>query len=201
MVKIDKKSFLRVLNNPNKINKDNYKSFLKLSKDYPFFNSVHLINLFISKKFSSIEYEKNLKNFSLKFIDRKYLYNILKDDGFFTKKEVIEIINDLKTTELKNKNSFLEWISKTKSVENIQPSKNFGIDKSFISNLKFKQKNKSNKITKEDFMTETLAKVYLKQNKLNEALKAYKILSLKYPEKISLFADQIKFIKNKLKNE
>ena len=201
MVKIDKKSFLRVLNNPNKINKDNYKSFLKLSKDYPFFNSVHLINLFISKKFSSIEYEKNLKNFSLKFIDRKYLYNILKDDGFFTKKEVIEIINDLKTTELKNKNSFLEWISKTKSVENIQPSKNFGIDKSFISNLKYKQKNKSNKITKEDFMTETLAKVYLKQNKLNEALKAYKILSLKYPEKISLFADQIKFIKNKLKNE
>ena len=201
MVKIDKKSFLRVLNNPNKINKDNYKSFLKLSKDYPFFNSVHLINLFISKKFSSIEYEKNLKNFSLKFIDRKYLYNILKDDEFFSKKEVIEIINDLKTTELKNKNSFLEWISKTKSVENIQPSKNFGIDKSFISNLKFKQKNKSNKITKEDFMTETLAKVYLKQNKLNEALKAYKILSLKYPEKISLFADQIKFIKNKLKNE
>ena len=201
MVKIDKKSFLRVLNNPNKINKDNYKSFLKLSKDYPFFNSVHLINLFISKKFSSIEYEKNLKNFSLKFIDRKYLYNILKDDGFFTKKEVIEIINDLKTTELKNKNSFLEWISKTKSVENIQPSKNFGIDESFISNLKYKQKNKSDKITKEDFMTETLAKVYLKQNKLNEALKAYKILSLKYPEKISLFADQIKFIKNKLKNE
>ena len=201
MVKIDKKSFLRVLNNPNKINKDNYKSFLKLSKDYPFFNSVHLINLFISKKFSSIEYEKNLKNFSLKFIDRKYLYNILKDDGFFTKKEVIEIINDLKTTELKNKNSFLEWISKTKSVENIQPSKNFGIDESFISNLKYKQKNKSNKITKEDFMTETLAKVYLKQNKLNEALKAYKILSLKYPEKISLFADQIEFIKNKLKNE
>ena len=201
MVKIDKKSFLRVLNNPNKINKDNYKSFLKLSKDYPFFNSVHLINLFISKKFSSIEYEKNLKNFSLKFIDRKYLYNILKDDGFFTKKEVIEIINDLKTTELKNKNSFLEWISKTKSVENIQPSKNFGIDESFISNLKYKQKNKSNKITKEDFMTETLAKVYLKQNKLNEALKAYKILSLKYPEKISLFADQIKFIKNKLMNE
>ncbi|MGB0633169.1 MAG: hypothetical protein ACPGKX_01170, partial [Flavobacteriaceae bacterium] len=75
---------------------------------------------------------------------------------------------------------------------------NFGIDESFISNLKYKQKNKSNKITKEDFMTETLAKVYLKQNKLNDALKAYKILSLKYPEKISLFADQIKTIKNKI---
>ena len=201
MVKIDKKSFIKGLSNPNEINENNYKSFLKLSKDYPFFNSVHLINLFISKKFNSIEYEKNLKNFSLKFLDRKYLYNTLKNDSFFTKKQVTEIVNDLKITELKNKSSFLEWISKTKSVENIQSSKKFGVDKSLISNLKYKPKNKSKKITKEDFMTETLAKVYLKQNKLNDALKAYKILSLKYPEKISLFADQINFIKNKLKNE
>ena len=110
MVKIDKKSFIKGLSNPNEISENNYKSFLKLSKDYPFFNSVHLINLFISKKFNSIEYEKNLKNFSLKFLDRKYLYNTLNNDDFFTKKQVTEIVNDLKTTELKNKVSFLEWI-------------------------------------------------------------------------------------------
>ena len=50
-------------------------------------------------------------------------------------------------------------------------------------------------------MTETLAKIYVKQGKYEDALKAYKILCLKYPEKISLFANQIDFIKNKLKNE
>ena len=44
-------------------------------------------------------------------------------------------------------------------------------------------------------MTETLAKVYLAQKKYENAIQAYKILSLKYPEKSSLFADQIQRIK------
>ena len=48
-------------------------------------------------------------------------------------------------------------------------------------------------------MTETLAKLYFEQKKFKEAIKAYEILSLKYPEKISLFADQIKTIKSSLK--
>ena len=44
-------------------------------------------------------------------------------------------------------------------------------------------------------MTETLARVYLEQKKYNSAIKAYKILILKYPEKSGFFADQIKKIK------
>ena len=48
-------------------------------------------------------------------------------------------------------------------------------------------------------MTETLANLYITQGKYHEALKAYKVLCLKYPEKISLFADQIKFIKKQIK--
>ena len=41
-------------------------------------------------------------------------------------------------------------------------------------------------------MTETLAKVYLEQKKYDNAIQAYRILSLKYPEKSGFFADQIK---------
>jgi len=44
-------------------------------------------------------------------------------------------------------------------------------------------------------MTETLAKVYLEQKKYESAIKAYRILSLKYPEKSSFFANRIKAIK------
>ena len=44
-------------------------------------------------------------------------------------------------------------------------------------------------------MTETLAKVYLEQKKYENAIQAFKILSLKYPEKGGFFADQIKKIK------
>ena len=53
----------------------------------------------------------------------------------------------------------------------------------------------NNEFNKEELMTETLAKVYLQQKKFKKALYAYQILSLKYPEKNSFFADQIKKIK------
>ena len=47
----------------------------------------------------------------------------------------------------------------------------------------------------ESLMTETLARVYLEQKNYDKAIQSYKILSLKYPEKSVLFADQIKAIK------
>jgi len=53
----------------------------------------------------------------------------------------------------------------------------------------------------ESLMTETLAKVYLEQKKYENAIKAYRILSLKYPEKSGFFADRIKAIKILQKNK
>lgn len=52
----------------------------------------------------------------------------------------------------------------------------------------------SSKIDKKELMTETLAKVYLEQKKYKKAIQAYKILSLKYPEKSGFFADRIKAV-------
>ena len=54
-----------------------------------------------------------------------------------------------------------------------------------------------NKFNKSELMTETLAKIYVKQQKFKKALYAYRILSLKYPEKSSLFANQIKKLQKK----
>ena len=54
-----------------------------------------------------------------------------------------------------------------------------------------------NKFNKSELMTETLAKIYVKQQKFKKALYAYRILSLKYPEKSGLFANQIKKIQKK----
>ena len=55
------------------------------------------------------------------------------------------------------------------------------------------------KINKEALMTETLARVYLEQKKYKKALQAFKILSLKYPEKNSFFASQIKVVQKLIK--
>jgi hypothetical protein len=46
----------------------------------------------------------------------------------------------------------------------------------------------------EGLMTETLARIYLEQKNYQKAIQSYKILSLKYPEKSSFFANQIKAV-------
>jgi len=54
--------------------------------------------------------------------------------------------------------------------------------------------SKSSTIDQNELMTETLARVYLEQKKYKKAIQAFKILSLKYPEKSSFFADRIKAV-------
>ena len=51
------------------------------------------------------------------------------------------------------------------------------------------------------FVTETLAKIYIKQGNLAKAIKVYQNLSLKSPEKNNIFAAQIKILKEQLHNK
>ncbi|MGB5941281.1 MAG: hypothetical protein WBG71_00205 [Leeuwenhoekiella sp.] len=52
----------------------------------------------------------------------------------------------------------------------------------------------------ETLMTETLARVYLEQKNYKKARQAYRILSLKYPDKSGFFADQIRAIEKLQEN-
>ncbi|MEA1785495.1 hypothetical protein U1E44_05285 [Arenibacter sp. GZD96] len=94
--------------------------------------------------------------------------------------------------------------SKVSPKKTLQRAKKFEIIDAFIAqNPKIVPQDKitssidpkeSSKWDKHELMTETLAKVYLEQKNYKKAIQSYKILSLKYPEKSSFFADRIEEI-------
>lgn len=53
----------------------------------------------------------------------------------------------------------------------------------------------------DEFLTETLAKIYIKQKKYEQALTIIKQLSLNFPKKSIYFADQIRFLELLILNE
>ncbi len=137
-------------------------------------------------------------------------------------KKELEIGKPLAFTK-KEKHSFGEWLKLTsyKTIERkpeiteptkeekvsleeaVLKQKKFDlIDKFIAGNHKIVPSEKSSKVDikasvtldKKELMTVTLAKVYLEQKKYKKAIQAYKILSLKYPEKSGFFADRIKAV-------
>ena len=199
MVKFDKNYIINSLSDSSNLTMKDYKEIEKISKDFSYYLPSKLLMLLILKNNDVIEYYKKLNEFSIQFIDRKFLKKTIEDRR--SNNEIKEVFEDIEIINSPNENSFLDWILKTKSIKNqdILDSENRWQELN-LSNLKVSSRSLK-KITKEDYMTETLAKVYVKQEKYKEAMKAYKILSLKYPEKISLFANQIKDLKKRLKNE
>ena len=199
MVKFDKNYIINSLSDSSNLTMKDYEEIEKISKNFSYYLPSKLLMLLILKNNDVIEYYKKLNEFSIQFIDRKFLKKIVEDGR--SNNEIKEVFEDIEIINSPNENSFLDWILKTKSIKNqdILDSENRWQELN-LTNLKVSSRSLK-KITKEDYMTETLAKVYVKQEKYKEAMKAYKILSLKYPEKISLFANQIKDLKKRLKNE
>ena len=62
-------------------------------------------------------------------------------------------------------------------------------------------KAKESLIESEDLVTETLAKIYALQGNISKAIRAYEILSLKFPQKSAYFATLIQNLKETKPNK
>lgn len=128
------------------------------------------------------------------------------------KKDIAELQTPLKEEPFQSQPQtllFSEWASylRTRKApkEELKINDKFELIDAFLSKQgkMIPDKNATNKedlsekswAATDELMTETLAKVFVKQKKYDNALEAYQILGLKYPEKNSFFADQIKEIK------
>lgn len=121
----------------------------------------------------------------------------------------LEENEDLKASTEAGKQNFHHWISKLGGDSNIEksPFKKHEIIESFIhSDVGVIRADKETRLEgdvskssaeeHEGFMTDTLARIYVKQGLYNKAIYAYDKLCLKYPEKSIYFASQIEEIKS-----
>ena len=201
---MNKNEYVNILQNPSEFTKEQIGFINSLIKDFPFFQSSRAIYLKVLKNTENFKYNQELKLTAAYTTDRSILFDFITSNEFQQEKIVFNK-NELKNAKLSNtknektkdqivefqKNdmhTFSEWLTLSK----LKP-----IDRN--SNKKKEDKNYDLEVVYEDnhndLMTEALAKLYLSQKNYKKAIQSYKILSLKFPEKSSYFADQIKKIK------
>lgn len=103
-----------------------------------------------------------------------------------------------------------EQASENSASETPAKSSNELIDSFIANNPRISSVSKSSPQTtfdkysvedRDEIVTETLARIYLKQNNYSRAIKVYEQLSLKNPEKRAYFASQIHFLEKLLKDK
>ena len=191
---------------------------------FPYFTSMQLLfakGLYMT---DSISYNRQLRKAAAYAGDRKLLFRLItenvkeveqipkikieKKEKIQTPEKELEIGKPLEFTE-KETHSFSEWLAltKIKKIDRTKGKEENLIDKfvetepriskpkreEFFSPV---QSAKESLIENDEIVTETLARVYLEQAHYDKAIAAYEKLSLKFPQKSSFFANQIKLIHN-----
>jgi len=171
-----------------------------LFNKYPYSQTISAYYLKSLKDQNKNNFSHILRRAAILSFDRSNLRNWINND--INKEEQADKQKKSKVND--DKFTFLDWFDKissdkSKIDEKIDLIESF-IDKKserIIKPNEEEYKFKFNKYDKDnpELITETLAKILTNQKKYKKAIKAYRILSLKYPKKSSFFADHINKIK------
>ncbi|MBT3418419.1 MAG: hypothetical protein HN427_06550 [Flavobacteriales bacterium] len=213
-----------LIENPEKIGNNHLQNLEKITDEFPFFSAPQQLLAKGLLNTESFRYNRQLKRAAVYSANRKLLFKLITENKVVvlenTKTELPKIVKEKTITEEKleigkplefdetEEHSFSEWLALTKvkkiNREEIKENPNDLIDKFIDTKPIMKAEKtkffsptetaKTSLIENDELVTETLARVYLEQQHFDKAISAYKKLSLKYPEKSSLFADQINLI-------
>ena len=198
MVKKSGNTFSKIIEGFDSMDSSKSLELKKILNSYPYFQSASAYYLKTLKAQKKDSYHELLPKTAILTFNRSILRSWLSSDELKDNQGKIKA----------EKYSFLDWFDII-SDDMPKVDEKFDLIDEFIKNSpKIKINNdydvkssfKTDQKIKDELITETLAKIYMNQEKFNKAIKAYEILSLKYPKKSSFFADQINDIK-KLKSK
>ena len=210
---MNKKNFIKILQQPDNLSEKELSFLEEINHEFPYFQTSKAIYLKSLKENEDIKFKKFLRSTAAYTRDRKILFDLITksqnqdEKVYFNKNEITSALleNTSNEKEVIKENSFVEWL-KISNLKPIDRSNETELIDQFISKKPKLKVEVSEYESSEDrisdigdqagFMTETLAKLYLNQKNYDKAIQSYKILILKFPEKNSYFADQIKKIKS-----
>ena len=213
---MNKKNFIKIIQEPNNLSEEEVSFLDEINREFPYFQTSRAIFLKSLSENEDIKFKKFLKSTAAYTRDRSVLFEFVKksqnqnEKVYFNKNEITTVQSEYKIIEeeIIEENSFVEWLK----LSNLKPidrsNETETIDKFISEKPKLKvevnenesNNDKANNLSNQaGYMTETLAKLYLNQKNYEKAIQSYKILILKFPEKNSYFADQIKKIKKLIK--
>ena len=201
-----------------------------LTVEYPYVSSFRLLYLQELKRRVDVRYLQELKNSSFSIFDRRLLFQTLSKVGGDRQTQEAESDTPVRTTrdmtqtpqsvdilqELEQRpdidenageligSDTLESLLKGASSLRKGPKINLGdfVQSSKSNDYEVKD-DESDKVLfqpTEELFSETLAKIYVKQHKYEKAIKTFRKLMDKNPEKSVYFADQISFLERLIKN-
>ena len=222
-----REQMLDYLDHPDQLNEKNLIELKEILDEYPYFQSAHLLYVRNLSNEKNFRFASQLKVSAIHATDRSVLYQLLNpqqkkeqrvdeiieeteltksssdpkppvierkrsenqmiesiyrlDGEIDSDKTLAQLVKDINESATKNKNDFLKELTPQDSEENYSSD-----DDTAESEVN------------DEFITETLAKIYIKQGLYYKAINAFQRLKLKYPEKSIYFAKQIDEVTNLL---
>ena len=202
------------ITHPERLNRDTLYELRTLLARYPYFQTVRLLylkNLFL---LHDITFGGELRKAALYVADRKILFYLIEGERFtvsslpmdvttaytsFLLHEEEHVSDDI--PQMKGQNLIDNFIEKS-AEEPLLPQLGIKEAAPVKNKVSEEEESEDNEEDMEDesYFTETLAKIYVKQQRYSKALEIIKKLNLKYPKKNAYFADQIRFLEKLIIN-
>lgn len=185
--------FISYLKHPERLDEKSLPDIKELVQHYPYFQAARMLYIRNLKNTDDLSYHAELKKGAINVPDRVRLEQIMNKAASEKKRQStvtvvaddanIESVPQLKHQDLID--SFITANPHIKPVGEVSDVETVVLDNTNVTDSIF---------------TESLAKIYIKQGQYDKAIRIFEKLNLKYPEKSSYFADQIRFLKKIIEN-